>query len=345
MVQYRKNREVVGLEIRERVLKVLRENKKAVSGEFIARQLGIRRSGVWKAVRRLREEGYRIEAATNKGYRLVSESAVFSPESIRGFLAPDMEGIDIDLRGEVSSTNTVLKEMAEQGSPEGLVLIAENQVKGKGRLGRSFYSPPGSGVYMSILLRPEFPPEDSLAITTAAAVAVAEAVSAVTGRQALIKWVNDVYLEGRKICGILTEAAVDFESRGLSYAVLGIGVNILEPPGGFPPEIAQVAGALYREKAPAETRARLAAEILNRFFGYYRVLPEHSYMGAYKKLSLLTGREITFRQGRETWEGTVLGIDDEARLLVRLDSGEERAFSAGEVAIVKKGLLEQIRGV
>ena len=126
--------------------------------------------------------------------------------------------------------------------------------------------------------------------------------------------------------------------------MLGIGVNILEPPGGFPPEIAEVAGALYKEEAPAQTRTRLAAEILNRFFAFYRALPEHSYMGAYKKLSLLTGREITFQQGRETWEGTVLGIDDEARLVVRLDSGEERAFGAGEVSIVKKGLLEQIRG-
>lgn len=343
MVQYRK-RGCDGLKMRERVLQMLRENEKAVSGELMARQLGTSRSGVWKAIRKLREEGYAIEATTNKGYRLVSESAVFSPESICRFLAPGMEGLKIDLRGEVSSTNTVLKEMAEQGSPEGLVLIAENQVKGKGRLGRSFYSPRGSGLYMSILLRPELPAEDSLAITSAAAVAVAEAVSTVTGRQALIKWVNDVYLDGRKICGILTEAAVDFESRRLSYAVLGIGVNILEPPGGFPPEIAGVAGALYREKAPAETRARLAAEILNCFFGYYRMLPERGYMDAYKKLSLLTGREITFQQGSETWEGKVMGIDDEARLLVRLNSGEERAFSAGEVTIVKKGLLEQIQG-
>ena len=332
------------MEIRDCVLQILRESPEAVSGETMAQRLGISRSGVWKAVRKLREEGYGIEAATTKGYRLTSESGVFSPENIRRLLASDMEGIEIDLREEVSSTNTVLKELAEQGRQEGLVLIAENQVRGKGRLGRSFYSPRGSGLYMSILLRPELPPEDSLAITTTAAVAVAEAVSAVTGRQAMIKWVNDVYLSGRKICGILTEAAIDFESRRLDYAVLGIGVNILEPPGGFPPEIAEVAGALYKEEAPAQTRTRLAAEILNRFFAFYRALPEHSYMGAYKKLSLLTGREITFQQGRETWEGTVLGIDDEARLVVRLDSGEERAFGAGEVSIVKKGLLEQIRG-
>lgn len=331
------------MEISDHILHILRESRQAVSGESIAAQLGVSRSGVWKAVKKLREDGYCIEAVTNKGYRLISESGVLSPENVRRQLEPGMDGIEIDLRDEVTSTNTVLKELAEQGKSEGLVLIAENQVKGKGRLGRSFYSPKGSGLYMSILLRPELPSEDSTAITTAAAVAVAEAVMAVTGRQPRIKWVNDVYLDGKKICGILTEAAIDFENRKLNYAVLGIGVNILEPPGGFPPEIAEVAGALYKEKSPAGARTKLAAEILNRFFRLYRALPDRSYMVEYKKLSILTGMEITFRQGRDTWDGTVLGIDDEAHLIVRLTSGEEKAFGAGEVAIVKKGLLERLR--
>lgn len=331
------------MEISDRVLRILRESREAVSGESIAAQLGVSRSGVWKAVGKLREDGYMIEAATNKGYRLISESGVLSPENIRRRLAPGMDDIEIDLRGEVTSTNTVLKELAEEGRPEGLVLIAEKQVRGKGRLGRSFHSPKGSGLYMSVLLRPELPAEDSLAVTTAAAVAVAKAVGKVTGRQAGIKWVNDVYLEGRKICGILTEAAIDFENQKLNYAVLGIGVNILEPPGGFPPEIAEVAGALYKEEAPPGTRTELAAEILNSFFSFYRALPERSYMREYQELSLLTGLDITLQQGRETWEGTVLGIDDEARLVVRLDSGGEKAFGAGEVSVVKNGLLEQLR--
>lgn len=326
-----------------RILDILRESDRTVSGEEIAGQLDISRNSVWKAVRKLREAGYQIDAATNKGYRLVSESGKLSSENVQRHLASGLKGIKIDVRDEVTSTNTVLKELAEQGEPEGLVLIAENQVKGKGRLGRSFYSPKGSGLYMSILLRPELPAKDSLAITTTAAVAVAEAVTAVTGRQAMIKWVNDVYLDGKKICGILTEAAIDFESRKLNYAVLGIGVNVLEPSGGFPAEIADVAGALYREVSPVGTRPKLAAEILNRFFGFYRVLPSQNYMAAYKELSLLTGLEITFQQGQEMWEGTVVGIDEEARLVVRLSSGQEKAFGAGEVTIVKKGLLERLQ--
>lgn len=330
------------MEISDRILEILRESQEVVSGESIAARLGVSRSGVWKAIGKLRDDGYQIEATTNKGYRLISEGGVFNKDNIRRHLGPEIEGIDIDLRNEVTSTNTVLKELAEQGKPEGLVLIAENQVRGKGRLGRSFYSPKGSGLYMSILLRPELAAEDSLSITTSAAVAVAQAVGVVTGRQAGIKWVNDVYLRGKKVCGILTEAAVDFENGKLNYAVLGIGVNILEPPGGFPPEIAEVAGALYRDEAPAGARTKLAAEIIKRFFRFYRMLPNRSYMSEYKKLSLLTGLEITFQEGRETWEGTVVGIDDDARLVVRLASGEERSFGAGEVTIVKKRLLEQI---
>lgn len=332
----------MGLNVADGVLEMLRESRQAVSGEAIAQRLGVSRSGVWKAVEKLREDGYQIEAATNRGYLLVSEGGVLSAENIRRRL--NVQGLEIDLRPEVSSTNTVLKELAEKGAPEGLVLIAESQLKGKGRLGRSFFSPKGSGLYMSILLRPRMSAEESLAITTAAAVAVAEAVIAVTGRLAMIKWVNDVYLDGRKICGILTEAAVDFESRRLDHAVLGIGVNILEPSEGFPPDIAETAGALYKGRtAPEGVRTRLAAAILNRFFGFYRALPQRRYMQTYKDLSLLTGLEIALRQGSDTWEGTVLGIDDEARLIVRLPSGEEKFFAAGEVAIVKSGLIKQLR--
>lgn len=324
------------------VLEILRESKLPVSGEAIAQKLGVSRSGVWKAVEKLREDGYRIEAATNRGYRLLSESGVLSPENIQRHL--NVRGLDIDLRDQVSSTNTVLKDLAEKGAPEGRVLIAESQSSGKGRLGRSFFSPKGSGLYMSILLRPKMTAEESMAITTAAAAAVAEAVTAVTGRQARIKWVNDVYLDGRKICGILTEAAVDFESHRLNYAVLGIGVNILEPPDGFPPDIAETAGALYSSPtAPEGLRTRLAAAILDRFFSYYRALPQRTYMRTYKNLSLLTGLEVVLRQGSDTWEGRVLGIDDEARLMVRLASGEEKSFAAGEVAIVKSGLIKQLR--
>lgn len=325
------------------VLSLLRQGQ-VLSGEEIARRLGVSRNTVWKAVEKLRKAGYQIEAGTNRGYSLVSESGVLSAENIRRYLGRGMESLRLDVRESVSSTNTVLKELAEKGAQEGLVVFTESQDQGKGRLGRSFHSPKGTGLYMSVLLRPDCQAEESLAITTAAAVAVAGAVSQVTGVQAQIKWVNDVYLYDKKICGILTEAALDFESGRLNYAVLGIGVNIQEPPEGFPPELKEVAGAIFQGEAPAEARSRLAAEILTRFFGFYREFPRRTYMDEYRRRSLLTGLQITFQRGQESWEGRVLGVDDEAHLMVRLsDNGEVKTFSAGEVTVVKEEMFRQLR--
>lgn len=326
----------------DQILELLEEAEGPLSGEEMAQRLGISRNSVWKAVQRLREDGYEIKAATNRGYRLVSSDSALTPQGVRRLLAGPARGCVIDVRDTVTSTNTVLKAIAEQGGAEGMALIAQQQTQGKGRLGRTFLSPKGTGLYISILLRPKFSAEDSLSVTTAAAVAVAEAIDSITGRHAMIKWVNDVYLQGRKVCGILTEASVDFENGGLHYAIVGIGVNIQEPPGGFAPEIRDVAGALYQGEVPSGVRVRLAAEILNRFFGFYEHLTQRTFMEAYRQRSLLTGIEVTFTQGDRVHEGLVLGVDDEARLQVRLPSGEEKLFSAGEVNI-KKDFLERLR--
>lgn len=248
---------------------------------------------------------------------------------------------EIIVKESVSSTNTVLKELAEQGASEGTVIIAEQQSTGKGRLGRRFHSPKGTGLYMSILLRPKFSAEESLSITTAAAAAVASAIESVTGRKALIKWVNDIYVDGYKVCGILTEASVNFKTNGLDYAILGIGVNIKEPEGGFSDDIKDIAGALYKQQPPMNTRNTLTAEILNRFFDYYNVISDRTFMNEYKKRSLLDGMKIHFVRGEEKYFGTVLGVDDSARLLVDTSSGIA-TFSAGEVAI-EKDFLRQVR--
>ncbi len=331
------------MDISDKVLQLLRESSRNLSGEEMADMLGISRNSVWKAVKKLRQADYEIDAATNRGYRLVSESNVLSPENIRRYLDSGLRDVAIEVREEVTSTNTVLKAIAEQGGREGMVVIAEHQTQGKGRLGRSFYAPKKTGLYMSVLLRPAISAEQSLAITTAAAVAVAEAIDQVTGQRAQIKWVNDVYLYGAKVCGILTEAALDFENGKLNYAVLGMGVNIQEPPGGFPAQLQGVAGAIFKGPAPAGARTRLAAGILNRFFGYYRALPEQVFMQEYRERSLLTGMEICFQQGSRTWEGVVTGVDEEARLLVRLEDGRIKAFGAGEVSIVKKSLMDNLQ--
>ena len=244
----------------------------------------------------------------------------------------------------MTSTNTLLKEIAEQGGREGMVIVAQEQTAGKGRLGRSFYSPKGTGLYLSILLRPSFSAQEALSITTAAAVAAAEAIDSLTGgeEEARIKWVNDVYYRARKVCGILTEASIDFETGGLHYAVLGIGVDLAEPEGGFSPELREVAGALFPAAPPPGARTKLAAQIIDRFFGYYRQLPGRGYMAESRRSSLLTGVGITFQQGEELREGIVTGVDEEARLLVRLPDGTEKVFAAGEVQI-QKDFLQRLR--
>lgn len=248
----------------------------------------------------------------------------------------------LELRETVTSTNTMLKELAEQGAAEGTVFIAEEQTAGKGRLGRSFSSPKGTGLYMSILLRPKAATQDALLITTAAAVAVARAIEQTTGKIAQIKWVNDIYVNTYKVCGILAESAIDAKKGELRYVVLGIGVNLQQPEHGFSQEIREVAGVLYQNEMPKYLAEHLAAQILNEFFRFYEHLTEKAFLEEYRSRSLLTGISIRFSKGEEFKNGTVLGIDEEAHLVVRLTDGTIESFSMGEI-IVEKDFLEQLR--
>lgn len=326
----------------DQVLWLLRREPAAVSGEEIAAQLGVSRNAVWKAVVALRARGYVIDAVTRKGYTLRSERNALNERQVRRWLDPSLQGLDIRVRESVSSTNTLLKKEAEQGAPEGQVLLAERQTEGRGKMGRSFYSPKGSGLYLSVLLRPTLPAEQSLSITTAAAAAAARAIEDISGRKTGIKWVNDVYVEGRKVCGILTEASMDLEGGGLSWAVLGIGVNLREPEGGFGPQLAEIAGAVFDRAPPPGARARLAAGLLNCFFGYYRELEKQTYLKDYRDRFLLRGMDVTVVRGEESFRGKALGTDDQARLILRLRDGTRAAFSAGEVS-VEKDFLRQLR--
>ena len=261
--------------------------------------------------------------------------AVLTAAQVKRYLKTEFP-VTLDVQREVTSTNPLLKSLAEQNMPEGFVLVAESQTAGRGRLGRSFHSPVGTGLYMSILLRPTFSAERALFITTAAAVAVCRAIEQETGLKPQIKWVNDIYLHEKKICGILTESSINFETKGLKWAVLGIGLNLSEPEGGFPEEIRSVAGALFAESCSVEMRARLTAAILDHFFTFYSEnLKDGAFIEDYRSRSLLTGREIVFSLADHVYRGTVTGISDEAHLIVRLENGEERVFSSGEVQIHK----------
>ena len=235
---------------------------------------------------------------------------------------------------ETDSTNTAVRRMAADGAPEGTVVIADHQTAGRGRMGRAFLSPAGTGLYMSLLLRPTIPAERAIRITTAAAVAVCRALESF-GCPARIKWVNDLFASGRKICGILAESA--FAADGsMAYAVLGIGVNLAPPPGGFPAEIADIAGAAFEESSPA-LRGRLAERILTEFAPLYARIaePAAAHMAEYRRRCFLIGERITVHplDGGAPYEATAADIDDECGLVIRLPDGEARTLSSAEVRV------------
>ena len=239
--------------------------------------------------------------------------------------------------GEVDSTNNIAKKRGLSGEPEGYLAVAESQTAGRGRLGRTFVSPE-NGIYMSILLRPVCSPEEALRITPIAAVAVTEAITALCGRRAEIKWVNDIYMDGRKVCGILTESVFRAEAGGLDFAVLGIGINLSEPEGGFPKEISDIAGAIF---AYGETtdgfRERLIAEVWNRFMGFYDDLRNPETVEKYRALCFLPGKQVLVIENTVaagvSRPATVLGITDNFGLLVRYEDGTEETLSTGEVSL------------
>lgn len=321
--------------LKDSVLSLLLEQQGAyLSGAEIAGKLDVSRNAVWKAVRQLENDGHKIDAVPNRGYALRADSSVLSVPGIRKYLRH--RELVLDYQKTVTTTMTVAKQMAETGAAEGYVCIAESQTAGKGRMGRSFYSPAGSGVYFSIVLRPRFTAEQSLLITTCAAVAVAQAIEAVTGQDAQIKWVNDIYVRGKKVCGILTEASIDIENGGLHYAVLGIGINLLPPEDGFPAELKQKAGALLDEQMAGDLPCRMVATVLDAFFDLYPHILLKGFLDEYRRRSLLTGQAVDVLCGDSMRPAVVQGIDDDFSLIVTYEDGSTARLSSGEVSVRKK---------
>lgn len=319
---------------KEKLLALLEDSKGTFfSGEEIARTLQVSRAAVWKAVNALREDGYTIDAATNKGYRLSPDSDILSPQGIRRFLKPEYRDLDLTVLPTAPSTNALVREKANQGCPEGCIIIACEQTAGRGRYGRQFFSPVDSGVYLSLLLRPTaYSPQQATCLTAAAAAAMCQAIEAVTGQQPGIKWVNDIFLHGKKVCGILTEAAVGLETGTLNYMVLGAGVNLYPSAEGFPEEIQSIAGSVLEHSCP-EAKNRLVGEFLNRFWDFYSHPECRTYLEDYRARSLAIGRNVTVLSAGKAVSAYAYGIDDDFRLLVRYDSGKTEALSYGEIRI------------
>ena len=318
----------------ERLLKMFQTAENEwVSGEKIGTELHISRAAVWKAVMNLRQDGYLIDAVRNKGYRLRDESDSLSEIGILKYLRPENRFLDIHVIPEAGSTNSLLWEKANTGSPEGMVMIASMQTDGKGRMGRKFYSPADTGIYMSILLRPEIGKlENAFHLTVMAAVAACGTVEAAAGKAAKIKWVNDIYADNKKICGILTEGSISMETGNLDAVVLGIGINVYQPENGFPPEISETAGTVFDRKQN-DGRNIIAAGFLNRFISCYTCGDFDAIAAEYRKRSLVTGKEITVRKAEKMRKAIAREIDNNCCLVVQYEDGTTETLSAGEISI------------
>ncbi len=321
--------------VKDKLKNLLETNRgEYMSGEYIASGLGCTRGAVWKAVKSLQNEGYRIEAVTNRGYRLAEESDILSEDGIRRYLKSDRIN-SITVYRVTDSTNLQLKKMASEGAPEGTLVVSGEQTAGRGRLGRSFFSPSDSGIYMSLLLRPSMGTADAIRITTAAAAATAETIEKLTGKHTEIKWVNDIYAGNRKVCGILTEASFNIEFGGFDYVVLGIGINVYEPSGGFPEEISGIAGAVLKERV-SDMRNMIAAGITDAFMKYYSDIDSRTYFSSYESRLMWKGMKINIISPSGTVPAVLRGIDEECRLIVGYEDGSEGTVSSGEISIRKR---------
>lgn len=304
--------------------KLLESGENFISGGELSRALNISRNAVWKAVKALESEGIIIESVTAKGYRLGS-SDILLPELIPGRNAVILK--------ETDSTNNYAKKLASRGEPEGTVILAETQSGGKGRLGRKFESPGGCGLYMSLILRPKFDISLAPLITSAAAVAAAEAVEELCGCAADIKWVNDLYVNGRKICGILTEASLSMEMNALEYAVVGIGINTASHDFG---ELSSRVTDLESETGVRVNRCELCGKIADRLDFWMNNMEKRLHLGEYRRREILTGNMITANFGGKTVTGKALGIDENANLVIEPENGGNLALTSGEASLIRK---------
>lgn len=323
----------------EAVLSLLRAGNGAyLSGEELSRQLGLSRAAVWKSVEALRKAGYTVEARSGLGYCLRSAPDALTETEIRQHLGPTARvGREIQCFDEIDSTNTYVKQIALTGAADGTVVVANAQTAGRGRMDRSFQSPPDRGIYLTALLRPALPVEKLLPVTAMTGVAVCEAVERVCGVRPQLKWPNDPVLNGRKLCGILTELSLEAETGRLQFLAVGIGLNVSQHPEDFSPELREIATSLEQELGRAVSRPALAAEeiaALDRMDTALRAGLWRPYLEAYRKDCVNLGKRVQLLKPsgeRETAEA--LDIDEQFGLIVRDANGQQRTIRSGEVSV------------
>lgn len=319
--------------MKEEILRLLRSADGYISGQELCNRFGVSRTAVWKAINQLKEVGYEIEAQQNKGYRLMAAPDLMTEAEIKSLMHTDWVAKEVLYFDTIDSTNTKAQELAEKGYPSGTLVVADKQESGKGRRGRSWVSPSGTGIFMTLMIKPDINPNNASMLTLVAALAVAKAITSVTGEEAMIKWPNDIVVNGKKVCGILTEMNAQFDY--INHIVVGIGINVHNE--SFPEEISQMASSLMIEAGGKRFhRAQIIAETMSYFEQYYDTFLKTQDLSAlvreYDKLLVNRNKSVRVLDPKEPFDGKAMGITPKGELIV--DTWESRKLvSSGEVSV------------
>lgn len=318
----------------EKILKVLREETDSyVSGEELCKSAGISRAAIWKHIEKLRGEGYEIEAFPHLGYKLLKIPDSLIPGEIKWNLGAKVIGREIISYKKIDSTNDSAYGLAEKGMKEGTVIIAEEQAHGKGRHGRKWMSPSGCGIYMSVILRPNMAPNEIPRITLLAAVCIAKSIREFTGLGAMIKWPNDILVNDKKVCGILTEMKA--EQDRVNFIIVGMGINVNTDKKHLPKGSSSIKEELGRGSI---SRVELAKKVLENFEKEYNVLHKEGFkpiIDQWKSLSVMIGSRVKVSLANRSFEGQAYDIDPDGALVVRLESGVMERVSSGDVVLIR----------
>lgn len=319
--------------MKEEILRLLRSTDGYISGQELCNRFGVSRTAVWKAINQLKEAGYEIEAQQNKGYKLMAAPDLMTEAEIKSLMHTEWVAKEVLYFDTIDSTNTKAQELAEKGYPSGTLVVADKQESGKGRRGRSWVSPSGTGIFMTLMIKPDINPNNASMLTLVAALAVAKAITSVTGEEALIKWPNDIVVNGKKVCGILTEMNAQFDY--INHIVVGIGINVHNE--SFPEEISQMASSLMIEAGGKRFhRAQIIAETMSYFEQYYDTFLKTQDLSAlvreYDELLVNRNKSVRVLDPKEPFDGKAMGITPKGELIV--DTWESRKLvSSGEVSV------------
>lgn len=319
--------------MKEELLRLLRSADGYISGQELCNRFGVSRTAVWKAINQLKEAGYEIEAQQNKGYKLMAAPDLMTEAEIKSLMHTEWVAKEVLYFDTIDSTNTKAQELAEKGYPSGTLVVADKQESGKGRRGRSWVSPSGTGIFMTLMIKPDINPNNASMLTLVAALAVAKAITSVTGEEALIKWPNDIVVNSKKVCGILTEMNAQFDY--INHIVVGIGINVHNE--SFPEEISQMASSLMIEAGGKRFhRAQIIAETMSYFEQYYDTFLKTQDLSAlvreYDELLVNRNKSVRVLDPKEPFDGKAMGITPKGELIV--DTWESRKLvSSGEVSV------------